>query len=88
MTIDYYWPRIYIFKLNPTNSAYYQSLIWILWWMIELGCVDITTEVSMLLSYLALLREGHLKELFCIISYLESQQNNEMVFDHTCCDID
>ena len=56
--------------------------------MVELGRVDITTEVSMLLSCLALPREGHLKQLFWMFSYLEKQHNSEMIFDHTLSDVD
>ena len=51
--------------------------------MNELGRVDITTEVSMLLSCLALPREGHLKQVFRTFAYLEKQHNAEIVFDHT-----
>ena len=32
-------------ELNDTKAAYYQSLIGILRWMVELGCIDITCEV-------------------------------------------
>ena len=56
--------------------------------MVDLGRVDITTEVSMLLSCLALPREGHLKQLFRMFAYLEKQYNSEMVFDHTVPAID
>ena len=84
-----YRPKIDISpELNATDAAYYQSLIGILRWMVELGRVDITTEVSMLSSCLALPREGHLKQLFRMFSYLEKQHNSEMVFDHTLPDID
>jgi hypothetical protein len=41
-------------ELDPTNAAYYQSLIGILQWMVELGCVDICLETSMMSSHLAL----------------------------------
>ena len=75
-------------ELNATDAAYYQSLIGILQWMVELGRVDITTEVSMLSSCLALPREGHLKQLFRMFSYLEKQHNSEMVFDYTLLDVD
>ena len=47
-------------ELDSTDSAYYQSLIGILRWMVELGRVDICLEVCMLSSYLALQRQGHL----------------------------
>ena len=49
--------------LNPIDSAYYQSLIGILRWMVELGRVDICLEVSMLSSHLAMPRQGHLEQL-------------------------
>mmetsp|Transcript_36414 Transcript_36414/g.36799 ORF Transcript_36414/g.36799 Transcript_36414/m.36799 type:complete len:146 (+) Transcript_36414:263-700(+) len=88
MSIDY-CPEIDILsELNSTDTAYYQSLIRILQWMVKLGRVDITTEVSMLLSCLVLPREGHLKQLFRMLLYLESQHDSEMVFDHTVPDID
>jgi len=48
-------------ELLPEDAAYYQSLIGVLRWMVELGRVDIGCEVSMLSSCLALPREGHLK---------------------------
>ena len=75
-------------ELNATDAAYYQSLIGILRWMVELGRVDITMKVSMLSSCLALPREGHLKQLSWMFSYLEKQNNSEMVFDHTLPDVD
>ena len=75
-------------ELSATDAAYYQFLIGILQWMIKLGRVDITTEVSMLLSCLALPREAHLKQLFRMFVYLEKQHNSEMVFDHTVPAID
>ena len=56
--------------------------------MVEFGRVHITTEVSMLLSCLALPKEGHLKQLFWMFSYLEKQHNSEMIFDHTLTDVD
>ena len=39
-----------------------QSVFWR--WMVDLGRVDITAEVSMMSWCLALLHEGHLKALF------------------------
>ena len=47
--------------LTPSQHAYYQSLIGILHWMVELGQVDICLEVSMLSSHLTMLRKGHLQ---------------------------
>ena len=39
--------------LTPEYSSFYQHLIGVMWWMVEQGHVDIATEVSLLLSYLA-----------------------------------
>ena len=39
--------------LDPELASFYQSIIGVMRWMVELGCVDITTEVSLLSSYLA-----------------------------------
>ena len=51
--------------------------------MVELGRVDICTEVSMMSSCLALPREGHLDALFHAFAYLKKNHNAEMVFDPT-----
>ena len=56
--------------------------------MVELGRVDICTEVSMLSSHLALPRQGHLEALFHLFAYLKSHHNSEMVFDPSEPDLD
>ena len=53
-------------ELNSFYAAYYQSLIGVLHWMVELGRVDIVCEVSMMSSCLALPWEGHPQALFHI----------------------
>jgi hypothetical protein len=70
-------------ELNVIDSAYYQSLIGILRWMVELGRVDICLEVSMMSSHLALPRKGHLEQVLHIFAYLKKYHNTEMVFDPT-----
>jgi hypothetical protein len=75
-------------ELSPTDAAYYQSLIGILRWIVEIGRVDICVEVSMLSSCLALPREGHLEQLFHIFAYLKGKHNTEMIFDPSIPDID
>ena len=47
-------------ELIASDSSWYQTLIGILRWMVELGRVDILLETSMMSSHLALAREGHL----------------------------
>jgi hypothetical protein len=54
-------------ELSPQEAVYYQSLIGILRWIVELGRVDICLEVSMSSSNLALPREGHLEQVFHIL---------------------
>ena len=56
-------------ELDDTNAAYYQSLIGILQWMVELGRINITCEVSMMSSHMALLQVGHLEQLFHLFAY-------------------
>jgi len=68
-------------ELKPQEAAYYQSLIGILRWIVELGRVDICLETSMMSSHLALPREGHLAQLFHVFAYLKKYHNTEMVFD-------
>ena len=51
-------------ELYYHNTLYYQSLIGVLKWIVELGRVDICLEVLMLLSHLALLCEAHLEQIF------------------------
>ena len=68
-------------ELEAQDATYYQSIIAVLFWMAEQGRVDICLEVSMMSSYLALPRDGHLNELYHIFSYLKKYHNKEMVFD-------
>jgi hypothetical protein len=46
-------------ELEPTRSNFYQSQIGIPHWCVELGRIDIITEVSILSTYLFLPRKGH-----------------------------
>jgi hypothetical protein len=47
--------------LDPEKASFYMHLIGCMRWMIEIGRIDIATEVSLLSSYLAHPREGHLE---------------------------
>jgi hypothetical protein len=67
--------------LGPTDAAYYQSLIGILRWIVELGRVDICLEVSMMSSHLAMPREGHMLAVLHIFAYLKKYHNTEIVYD-------
>lgn len=75
-------------ELDADKASYYQSQIGILHWMVELGRVDIITEVSKLASHLALPREGYLDAVFHIYAYLKRRHNARIVFDPSYPDID
>ena len=45
-------------ELDPYAASYYLTIIGILRWMIKLRRIDIITKVSLLLSHVALTREG------------------------------
>ena len=75
-------------ECDAADASYYQSLIGILRWMVELGRVDINVEVSMMSSHLAMPRQGHLEMLLHIFGYLKVHHNAEMPFDPTYPEID
>ena len=68
-------------ELLPSDASYYQSLIGILQWIVELGRVDVCLEVSMMSSHLALPRKGHMEQVMQIFGYLKKYHNAELVFD-------
>ena len=68
-------------ELIPAEAAYYQSLIGVLRWIVELGRVDICLEVSLMSSCLAMPREGHLEQVLHIFAHLKKCHNTELVFD-------
>ena len=70
------------------ETSFYQSQIGVLRWMVELGRVDIITEVSMLASQLAAPREGHLEAVYRIFAYLKAKHNARLVLDPTYPEID
>jgi hypothetical protein len=61
--------------LGPERANYYLSQLGILRWIVELGRMDIATEVSMLAAHNALPREGHLASVFRIHSHLKKKRN-------------
>ena len=84
-----YRPEIDVsLELNHCDASYYESLIGVLWWIVELGRVDISLEVSMLSSHLALPHEGHLEQVFQIFGYLKKYHNTELVYDPSNPEID
>jgi hypothetical protein len=75
-------------ELNTQDSTFYQHLIGVLHWIVELGRVDVICEVSMLSSYLANPRDGHLDAALHLYSYLRNNHNARLVLDPTYPKID
>ncbi len=74
--------------LDPECSSFYQHLVVVMRWMVELGHIDIATEVSMLSFYLTCPREGHLENALHVMGYLQLKHNSRLIFDPTYPDID
>jgi hypothetical protein len=54
----------------------------------ELGSIDIITEVSMLSTHLFLPREVHLESIFHVCAYIWLHHNTRVVFDPTYPSVD
>jgi hypothetical protein len=65
--------------LSPGKATYFQNLIGILRWIVELGCLDSHVHVSMLSSFLTAPREGHLAKVFQMFAYLKCYNKSTMV---------
>jgi hypothetical protein len=74
--------------LDPEYSAFYQLLIGVTHWMVELGHINIATKVSLLSSHLAYPREGHLKAALHVMGNLKQKHNSRLIFDPTYPNID
>jgi hypothetical protein len=67
--------------LGPEQANYYQSLIGVLRWAVELGRIHIHIDVTLLSSYLVQPHIGHLEQVLHIVSYLKHHLNSHLVFD-------
>jgi hypothetical protein len=70
-------------ELASRQASYYQGLIGILRWTVELGRIDILIDVAMLSSHAAAPREGHLDQAFHVFAYLKHHGRSKLVFDDT-----
>ena len=73
--------------LDPECSSFYQHLIGVTRWMVELGRVDIAIGISLLSSHLAYPREGHMDAALHVMGYLKQKHNSRLIFDPTYPDI-
>ena len=69
--------------LDDEQTNYYQSLIGILRWAVELGRIDIAYEVSLLSSHLSSPRTGHMQQVYHVFGYLDQYDRSNLVFDPT-----
>ena len=68
-------------ECNHFEINYFQNLIGVLRWIVELGRIDIAYEVSSLSKFLAQPRTGHIYQALHIFKYLEVHIDNELSFD-------
>ena len=66
---------------NDEQVTFYQNLIDILRWIVELGRIDIAYEVSKLSSYLVEPRTGHIIQAIHIFKYLDIHRKSELALD-------
>ena len=77
-----YKPELDVSKpLDAKRTNYYQNLIGVLRWAVELGRIDIDYHVAIMSRYLSAPREGHLEQVFCIFAYLKRQPPYKLVMD-------
>jgi len=68
-------------ELDSDGVQYYQELIGVLRWEVELGRVDILLEVALLSTHLVLPRVGHLQQVYHIFGYLKASPRRRLFFD-------
>jgi hypothetical protein len=66
--------------MRPDQANYFQSLIGILRWAVELGYIDINIDVALLSSHLAEPSLGHLEQALHIFSYLKYHATSHLIF--------
>ena len=74
--------------LKDDKATYFQSQIRALRWMVELGQVDIATEVSLLSSHVALPRVGQWEIIFHLYAYHKQKHNSRLALDPTYPQVD
>jgi hypothetical protein len=76
-------------ELNSMLTSRYLQLIGILRWAVEIGCIDIFLEVSLLSHYQANPRLGHLEAAYHIFAYLQKHPaRDRLAYDSKQPDVD
>jgi hypothetical protein len=68
-------------ELKREGIQTYQELIGVLRWAVELGRVDMLLETSLMATYMAMPREGHLQMLYRIFGFLKLHPKRKLAFD-------
>lgn len=68
-------------ELKIEGVRYYQELVGILRWAVELGRMDIAMEILMLSTHLSLPRSGHSQQVYHMFGYLKAKPKRTLVFD-------
>ena len=75
-------------ELDASGVQYFQEIIGVLKWAVELGRVDILFEVALLSTNLAFPREGHLQHVYHIFGYLKKSPRRRIFMDPDHSNID
>ena len=70
-------------QLSSVKATYFQSIIGMLCWIVELGRADIAMETSALASMMAMPGVGHLYAEYYMFAFLQNNHNSVMVFHPT-----
>ena len=75
-------------ELKQDGLQWYQEMIRILWWVVELGQVNVLLEMALMSTDLAMLRWGHLEQLHHMFGYLKANPKQKLFFDPQHLNID
>ena len=67
--------------LSPVEASYFQTIIGVMKWIVELGRIDIAVEVSQLSSFLAMPSQGQRVTALHIMFYLKIRHNSRLMLD-------
>jgi hypothetical protein len=67
-------------ELKSDGVQYFQELIGMLRWAVEIGRVDILLETSLLSTHLAMPRVGHLEQVYRMFGYLKLYPKRKLAF--------
>jgi hypothetical protein len=68
-------------ELSLEMANFYRSKVGVIIWIIDIGRLDITTEVSMLAAHMAAPKEGHLTAVIYVFAYLKNKHNARLIYD-------